>query len=148
VTAVAPHAFAPSLPATLRLPSSIAEMIVAHARGELPNEACGLLSGDGTTVTARAYHASRNLHRSPWRFEVDPRDLVRLVLAIERGGDQLLAIVHSHPATPAVPSPADVREARYPTLQLVVGLATPATPDLRAWRIERAGPVEVGVRIG
>ena len=136
----------------LRLSAEVAQAIVNHARAELPNEACGLLAGSAVSGLARAFHPARNAHASPYRYSLDPDDLVRITFAIERSGDELLAIVHSHPRTDATPSPTDRRAAElYPgTQQVIVGLgeAGPATPRLRAWRIGRGNDREVAVEIG
>lgn len=137
--------------AQLILPPPVAAELLAHARSELPNEACGLLAGDPTTGAARAFHAARNAHASPLRYDVHPEDLVRIMFDIERRGDQLLAVFHSHPRSPAVPSATDLREARYPVIQLLAGMGDPADEDstsLRAWRLEPNGAREVAVRIG
>jgi proteasome lid subunit RPN8/RPN11 len=123
----------------LTIPRSVAEQILAHARSELPNEACGLLAGDLASGTATAFHPARNAEGSPLRYDVHPDDLVRIVLGIEDAGEDLVAIFHSHTLTPAVPSPTDLRTAQYPDpFYLLATLADPsATPTgaLRAWRI-------------
>lgn len=130
-----------SEPRAVRLPSALAGRLLDHAARELPNEACALLGGDPITGTVRSVHAARNLMASPYRFEVDPRDLVDIVHRIERQGDDLLAIFHSHPAGAAVPSATDVREARYAVIHLLASMS----PDdgLRAWTIGPDGHSEV-----
>jgi proteasome lid subunit RPN8/RPN11 len=123
----------------LSMPAALADELLAHARAELPNEACGLLAGDLAAATADAYHPARNADASPYVYSVHPDDLVRIVLGIEDGGQDLVAIFHSHTHTPAVPSPTDRRQARYPVVYLVASLSDPeASPaeSLRAWRIE------------
>ena len=132
--------------AGLSLPAGIARRLLAQARRELPNESCALLGGDGAVGRVRSAYPARNLLASPYRYEVDPRDLVRIVHAIERDGHDLVAIFHSHPAGPAVPSATDVREAHYRVLHL---LASPFSDDgaLRAWRIEADGGREVPLTI-
>ena len=89
--------------------------MLAHARAELPNEACGLLSGSLADGAATAFHPARNAEASPLRYSVHPDDLVRIVFAIEDGGDDLVAIFHSHTRSPAIPSATDRRAAMYPT---------------------------------
>jgi proteasome lid subunit RPN8/RPN11 len=137
--------------AVLTLPARIAEEMLAQARAELPNEACGLLAGDLATGRASAFHAARNAEASPLRYNVHPDDLVRIVFGIEDAGEDLLAIFHSHTHTPAVPSPTDLRTAQYPDAFYV--LATLADPDagpdtsLRAWRIRDGASAEVALRI-
>lgn len=133
----------------LLLTTALAEEILAHARAELPNEACGLLAGDASTGVATAFHPARNAEASAYAFSVHPEDLVRIVYAIEAGGEDLVAIFHSHPRSAAVPSASDRREARYPAaLHLVAGLGgRDASPALRAWRIDGHECVEVPLRI-
>jgi proteasome lid subunit RPN8/RPN11 len=76
--------------------------LVAHAREEAPNEACGLIVfRDGEAVR---YERGRNALASPtvYELEVDPE-----VWFLEDEGYEL-AVFHSHPVTPAYPSPTDV----------------------------------------
>ena len=132
--------------AGLSLSAGIARRLLAHAKRELPNESCALLGGNRAAGRITNAYPARNLLTSPYRYEVDPRDLVRIVHAIERRGDDLVAIFHSHPAGPAAPSATDVREARYGVLHL---LASPSGDEgaLRAWRIEADGALEVPLTI-
>jgi proteasome lid subunit RPN8/RPN11 len=135
----------------LTIPSAVADALVAHARAELPNEACGLLGGDLATGRATAFHPARNAEASPLRYNVHPDDLVRIVFAIEDDGQDLVAIFHSHTRSPAVPSATDRRTAQYPDAYYV--LATLADPDagpaesIRAWRIRAGESAEVPLRI-
>ncbi len=135
----------------LTIPPSIAEQILAHARSEVPNEACGLLAGDLASGTVTAFHPARNAEASPLRYDVHPDDLVRIVLGIEDAGVDLVAIFHSHTHTSAVPSPTDLRSAQYPEpFYLLASLSDPrATPEsaLRAWRIADGASTEVRLQV-
>lgn len=135
----------------LTLPAAVADELLAHAQGELPNEACGLLSGDLAAGSATRYHPARNAEASPLRYNVHPDDLVRIVFAIDEAGEDLVAIFHSHTHTPAVPSPTDRRSAQYPgVFYLLATLADPGAPPasaLRAWRIHGGQSFEVPLRI-
>jgi proteasome lid subunit RPN8/RPN11 len=132
-------------PATAELPAAIREAIVAHARAEYPNEACGLIIGDVPAADgghARRYVETRNKAASPYRYEIDPSDLLRLTIETDDADEVFWAIVHSHTHSPARPSPTDIGLAFYPdSLYLLVSLAEdeadPATgePGVRAWRI-------------
>lgn len=136
----------------LAIPAALADDMVAHARAEVPNEACGLLSGDLATGTATAYHPARNADASPFVYTVHPDDLVRIIFGIEDMQRDLVAIFHSHTHSPAVPSPTDRRSAHYPDAFYLI--ATLADPDsrpaesLRAWRIRDGESSEVPLRIG
>jgi proteasome lid subunit RPN8/RPN11 len=132
-------------PATTELPPAIREAMVAQARAQYPNEACGLIIGDASAADgghALRYIATRNKAASPFRYEIDPVDLLRLTIETDDAEEVFWGIVHSHTHTPAVPSPTDVGLAFYPdSLYLLVSLGEdetdPATgdPSVRAWRI-------------
>ncbi len=136
----------------LIISSALAQQMVEHARSELPNEACGLLAGSLSEGRASAFHATRNAEASPLRYNVHPDDLVRVILAIEDGGEDLVAIFHSHTRSPAVPSATDRRTAQYPDAFYVLAtLKDPAaavSDSLRAWRIRDGESTEVPIRIG
>jgi proteasome lid subunit RPN8/RPN11 len=137
------------------LPADLRDAIVAHARAEYPNEACGLIIGDAPAAddgVALRFEATRNKAASPYRYEIDPEDLYRILVAADDEDEVVWGIVHSHTHTPAVPSPTDVGLALYPdALYLLVSLsdeeADPVTrePSVRAWRILDGAVSEVAL---
>lgn len=145
----------PGGPASVTLPAAIRDAIVAHARAELPNEACGLVIGDRPAADAgRALRwvPLRNRAASPYRYEIHPDDLLRVTIEVDDADEVFWAIVHSHVASPARPSPTDIGLAFYPdALYLLVSLhpdeADPATGDagVRAWRIVDGQVSEVAI---
>ncbi len=144
-------------PVEVALPASIARAIVDHARAEYPNEMCGLVVGDRPAAEggrALRWEPARNKAASPYRYEIDPADLLRLTLETEAADEVFWAIVHSHVRSPARPSPTDVGLAFYPdALYVLVSLgedeADPVTgqPSVRAWRILDGAVHEVGLRV-
>jgi proteasome lid subunit RPN8/RPN11 len=142
-------------PSRVSLPRSIREAIVAHARADYPNEACGLVIGDRPAASGGRplrFEPTRNRAASPYRYEIHPEDLLRLTLETEERGETFWAIVHSHVRSPAKPSPTDIGLAFYPdALYVLVSLAPeeadPATgePSLRAWRIVEGAVFEVAL---
>lgn len=135
----------------LTLGRALAEEVMAHARAELPNESCALLSGSAVDGSATAFHPARNAEASPLRYSVHPEDLVRITFAIEDAGEDLVAIFHSHTRSPAVPSATDRRAAMYPdAVYLLATLADPSAPPeraLRAWRIHGGQAFEVPLTV-
>jgi proteasome lid subunit RPN8/RPN11 len=133
------------------------DLIVEHARRAVPNEACGIVVGDAPIREggrALRWVPLRNPLLSPYRYSIDPDDLLRLTIETDDADEAFWAIVHSHVASPARPSPTDVRESHYPEALYVVvsldpGEADPAsgTPSVRAWRIVEGGVHEVGLAI-
>jgi proteasome lid subunit RPN8/RPN11 len=119
----------------VRISRDLVEEIVAHAREDLPNECCGIVStSDGAAV--RVYRAT-NAVPSPVRFEIDPRDLIRIHSDIERAGIEMGSMYHSHVKSPAYPSQTDVNFAQnWPgVVWLIVSLADRDAPDLRGFHI-------------
>jgi proteasome lid subunit RPN8/RPN11 len=143
-------------PATTTLPASIRAAIIAQARAEDPNEACGLIVGTAPAAAggvALRWEPTRNKAASPYRYEIDPADLYRISVAADDADEVIWGIVHSHTHTPAVPSPTDIGLAFYPdALYVLVSLdhaeADPATgePGVRAWRILDGAVHEVALR--
>jgi proteasome lid subunit RPN8/RPN11 len=139
------------------LPTTLRDAIVAAARAAAPEEMCGLVVGsDAPAAGGRALRwvPTRNAAASASIFEIDPVDLVRVSVEIDERGEALWAIVHSHVASPARPSPTDIRQAYYPdALHVIVSLAAseadPATgaPSVRAWWIADGAVAEVALAI-
>jgi [CysO sulfur-carrier protein]-S-L-cysteine hydrolase len=144
-------------PPSVTLPAGLRDAIVEHARGDVPNEACGIVVGDGYAADGGLpvrWVPLRNIVMSAFRYAIDPSDLLRLTIETDDADEVFWAIVHSHVSSPARPSPTDLRESHYPdSLYLLVSLdpaeADPATddPSVRAWRIVDGGVHEVEVRI-
>ena len=135
----------------LIIPADLAEAMLVHARTELPNEACGLLSGSLAAGRVVAFHPARNSEASPLRYNVDPEDLVRITFEIDDADQDLVAIFHSHTRSPAIPSATDRRAAMYPDAFYVLAtLADPAaalTDALRAWRIHDGEATEAPLAV-
>lgn len=129
----------------IRLRPELVAALLAHAERELPNEACGLLAGNALTATVESFHPARNEHASPYRFSIDPRDLVRITYAIEAAGQELVAIFHSHPNSDAKPSATDLREARYPMALHVLAGRQDREWSLRSWRLADGSAVPVPI---
>ena len=134
-----------------RIPRAIVDEMVAHAREDLPNEACGMVHAlDGVPT---AVHRVTNGAASPYRYEMNPLQMMRLENRRDESGETLFAIYHSHVASEARPSPTDVRMAFFPpgeidrepmypeTYYIVVSLAE-EPPVVRAFFVRQGGTVD------
>lgn len=123
----------------LTLSRALADELVAHANEDLPNECCGLIAGrDGVATRVLP---TRNAEGSPFFYVMDPREQLELMERIEDSGEELVAIYHSHTRSAAYPSRTDVELAFYSEpLYLIVSLANPEAPDIRAFAISRNAP--------
>jgi proteasome lid subunit RPN8/RPN11 len=94
------------------------DQIVAHARRDHPDEACGLVAcrdGRPTRVIAMT-----NAARSPTFYEMDPLEQLRVFNDMDDAGEDLLVIYHSHTSTEAYPSRTDINIAGYPEAHYVL----------------------------
>ena len=117
------------------VPAAVRRELVAHAREDAPNEACGLLVlRDGV---AERYVRGRNALGSPYRYqlEVDPETWF-----LEDEGFEL-AVFHSHPETAPRPSRTDVENVGLWTGKPYV-IYSLARDELAAWTIAEGGAVE------
>jgi proteasome lid subunit RPN8/RPN11 len=119
----------------IRVARAVLEDVVAHARLALPGESCGLLLG-GDRAIVESVRAANIAEDPTRRFLIDPKDHIN---GLRRARDRDLAVVgfyHSHPKSPAEPSPSDLAEASYPDhLYMIVSLAG-AAPEVRVFRLE------------
>ncbi len=121
----------------MRIKSAVLGELVAHAREVAPLECCGLLLG-ANGVIERSIRA-RNLHASPVRYLISPDDHFRAIREARLAAMEVLGAYHSHPRSPAVPSPSDMSEAADRALLYII--VSPGgfeqSPDIRAYRIDR-----------
>jgi proteasome lid subunit RPN8/RPN11 len=120
----------------MRIAQGLIEEMVAHAREDLPNECCGMVGGregEATEVIRVANSAA-----SPLRYEMDPQGQYNALKSIEDGGNELLAIYHSHTKSAAYPSQTDVNQAvAWPEqVYVIVSLADAETPDVKAYLLK------------
>ena len=78
------------------------EAVIAEGRQGYPLEICGLLAGTNGRITD--HYPIHNSLQSQVAFEMDAKQQIETMLAIKAQGQQLLAIYHSHPHGPAIPS--------------------------------------------
>jgi proteasome lid subunit RPN8/RPN11 len=124
------------------------EQVVAHAREEAPNECCGVLAVEASSpVRAVRVHRAINTAASPLRFEIDGREVLGLIEAIESGGLELGAIYHSHTRTAPYPSQTDINfAANWPGVEwVIVGLSEGKPPEVRSYLIEDGRVEEVAI---
>jgi [CysO sulfur-carrier protein]-S-L-cysteine hydrolase len=117
------------------IPRALLDEMIEHALAGRPNEACGILAGEGQ-LGVRFYPA-RNVEESPVRYLMDPREQLKIMEEIDRHNWDILGIFHSHTRSPAYPSSTDVKLASYPqAVYLIASLADDANPEVRAFYIE------------
>ncbi len=129
----------------MRISRALLDEMIAHARADAPNECCGMVAArDGEAV---AVHRATNAAASPLRYEIEGREQLKLMDAIEDAGLDLGAIYHSHTRSAPEPSQTDINLAFYPdSLYVIVGLEG-GEADVRAWRIADGAVEEAALEV-
>ena len=104
----------------LTLDQEIYDAIVAHAKKDHPDEACGVVAGPEGSDRPERFLPMVNAARSPTFYEFDPVDLLELYKDMEAREEEPVVIYHSHTATEAYPSRTDISYASEPEAHYVL----------------------------
>ncbi|GAA2689708.1 M67 family metallopeptidase [Streptomyces aculeolatus] len=107
----------------LTITEELYEQIVAHARKDHPDEACGVVAGPAPAPAdgrPQRFIPMLNAARSPTFYEFDSQDLLRLYREMDDRDEEPVVIYHSHTATEAYPSRTDVSYANEPGAHYVL----------------------------
>ena len=94
--------------------------MVAHARADHPDEACGVIAGPEGSDTPTRFIPMVNAARSPTFYEFDSTDLLHLYRDMDDRDEVPVVIYHSHTATEAYPSRTDISYASEPLAHYVL----------------------------
>ncbi|NIH85037.1 Mov34/MPN/PAD-1 family protein [Amycolatopsis granulosa] len=120
----------------LRIRRELVDEIVAHARRDHPDEACGVIAGPAGSDRPERFIPMLNAARSPTFYEFDSGDLLKLYREMDANDEVPVVIYHSHTATEAYPSRTDVSYASEPDAHYVlVSTRDPETHEFRSYRI-------------
>jgi proteasome lid subunit RPN8/RPN11 len=89
-----------------------------HGEETYPHECCGVLLGqldsDGIRVVTSIARAGNTRNDSPHnRYNIDPRELIRIQRESRERGEDIIGFYHSHPDHPARWSVTDLAEAHW-----------------------------------
>jgi len=112
------------------------DAIVAHARRDHPDEACGVVAGPAGSDRPVRFIPMLNAARSPTFYEFDSYDLLQLYKELDANDEEPVVIYHSHTATDAYPSRTDISYASEPNAHYVlVSTRAPDQTEFRSFRI-------------
>ena len=124
----------------LEISQDLINQMVAHARADHPDEACGVIAGPANSDRPERFIPMVNAARSPTFYEFDSADLLALYKDMEAREEDPIVIYHSHTATEAYPSRTDISYASEPFAHYVL-ISTRETGstdgpyELRSFRI-------------
>jgi [CysO sulfur-carrier protein]-S-L-cysteine hydrolase len=132
----------------LTLDRAVRDAIVAHARRDHPDEACGIVAGPSGSGRAERVIEMTNAARSMTQYEFEPTEQLRVYREMDDRDEEPVVVYHSHTATEAYPSRTDVRYASQPEAHYVlVSTRDPDEAEFRSYRIVDGGITEEEVRI-
>jgi proteasome lid subunit RPN8/RPN11 len=106
--------------AVLTIDQATYDAIVAHAKRDHPDEACGIVAGpEGSDRAARVVEMV-NAAGSPTFYEFDSTELLDLYKQMWANDEEPVVIYHSHTATEAYPSRTDIGLAGEPGAHYVL----------------------------
>jgi proteasome lid subunit RPN8/RPN11 len=118
----------------IRIARDVHDAMIAHALDERPWESCGVLAGTGGTIT-ESYRTVNAAELNGIRYEIDPKEFMRLNREIDDADLDLLGIYHSHPFTRAYPSATDLAQAWEGLVYVIVSLTDFLAPEVKAFTV-------------
>jgi proteasome lid subunit RPN8/RPN11 len=104
----------------LRIDQETYDAIVAHAKKDHPDEACGVVAGPEGSDRPERFVPMVNAASSPTFYEFDPVDLLKLYKEMDANDEEPVVVYHSHTATEAYPSRTDIGLAQEPNAHYVL----------------------------
>lgn len=117
----------------LELPRAMIDQVIAHARRDHPDEACGVIAGKDGAATRVVEMA--NAERSPTFYRFDAVEQLRVWRSMDDADEVPLVIYHSHTATEAHPSRTDISLAAEPDAHYLLVSTRDETDEVRSFRI-------------
>lgn len=120
----------------LQISQELVDEMVAHARADHPDEACGVIAGAEGSDRPVRFIPMVNAERSPTFYRFDSTEQLKVWREMDRNDEEPIVIYHSHTATEAYPSRTDVSYASEPQAHYVL-VSTRDTDDteIRSYRI-------------
>src|SRR5881398_2390675 len=131
----------------LELRQDLYDEIVAHARRDHPDEACGVIAGPAGSDRAERFIPMENAERSPTFYRFDTMEQFRVWKEMDERDEEPVVIYHSHTATEAYPSRTDISLASEPAAHYVLVSTASDEPSLRSYRIVAGEVTEEPVTI-
>lgn len=119
----------------LNIGRDIVDAIVAHARRDHPDEACGIVAGPiGSDRPVRLVPMT-NAERSPTFYRFDSLEQLRVWREMDDRDEEPVVIYHSHTATEAYPSRTDLELAAEPDAHYLLVSTRDDDVEVRSFRI-------------
>jgi [CysO sulfur-carrier protein]-S-L-cysteine hydrolase len=132
----------------LSIDASLLHAIVAHARRDHPDEACGIVAGSAGSDRPTRHIPMDNAERSSTFYRFDSMEQFRVWREMDERDEEPVVIYHSHTATEAYPSRTDIDLAGEPDSHyLLISTRDPERTEIRSYRIADAKVREEPIQV-
>lgn len=133
----------------LEIRRDLVDAIIAHARRDHPDEACGVVAGPIGTDRPERFIPMANAERSPTFYRFDSMEQLKVWREMDDRDEEPVVIYHSHTSTEPYPSRTDISYASEPNAHylLVSTREELDEPEVRSFRIFDGEVTEEDVRI-
>ena len=126
----------------------LVDAMVAHARADHPDEACGVIAGPLGSDRPERFIEMENAERSPTFYRFDAAEQLKVWREMDANDEVPVVVYHSHTATEAYPSRTDISFAGEPDAHYVlVSTRDPIEHEVRSYRIVDGVVTEEPVKI-
>jgi proteasome lid subunit RPN8/RPN11 len=120
----------------LKISRAQLDQVIAHARADHPDEACGVIAGPAGSGRPERFIAMTNAERSPTFYRFDSMEQLQVWREMDDRDEEPVVIYHSHTATQAYPSRTDISYASEPGAHyLLVSTREPDQTEVRSFLI-------------
>ncbi|MDF0531004.1 M67 family metallopeptidase [Tsukamurella sp. 8F] len=132
----------------LTIRRELVDRMIAHARRDHPDEACGVIAGPEGSDRPERFVEMLNAERSPTFYRFDSGEQLRVWREMDARDEEPVVVYHSHTATEAYPSRTDVSFASEPNAHYVlVSTRDPEAAEVRSYRISDGAVTEEPIEI-
>lgn len=119
----------------IQIPRKITIQLLHLAQISPEKEICGLI-GSLKGIASTCYPIENAAQQADIRFQMDAKQQISAISTMREKNETLLAIYHSHPSSPAIPSVTDIKlAAYYDAVYLIISLNTKGVLEIRGFKI-------------
>jgi proteasome lid subunit RPN8/RPN11 len=136
----------------LTIERALVDKIIAHARADHPDEACGIVAGPEGSDRPTRFISMTNAQRSPTYHDFDSKEWLQVTREMDDNDEEMIVHYHSHTATEAYPSRTDIGYLRSSLAdprvhRVIVSTRDPHEVEFRSYKLVDGDPVEEEVVI-
>jgi len=136
------------MPAEIQISRKLTNQLLHLAQLSPSLEICGLI-GIQDDSSLHCYPINNVAEHPQQQFLLDASQQIAAMSKMRESNQELFAIYHSHPTTPALPSSEDLALSAYPSaLYLIISLNTKGILEMRGFRINQDSAQEISLTLG